>query len=73
MFLVKEGPRAEPLLHEALNRRENLPMVLWILGDIGGKHLEPEIRELSRDPDPTVARAAQDALEVLNQGLAAQR
>lgn len=73
MLLVKEGQRAEPLLHEALHRRENLPMVLWVLGDIGDKELVPEIREFSRDRDPSVARAAQDALRVLDQGLPAQR
>lgn len=69
MLLVKEGQRAEPLLHEAMHRRENLPMVLWVLGSIGDKELEPEIREFSRDRDPSVARAAQDALRVLDQGL----
>lgn len=73
MFLVKAGKDAESLLHEALERRENLPMVLWILGDIGDRRFEPEIRRLSRDGDPNVARAAQDALRLLDQSLPAQR
>jgi hypothetical protein len=73
MLLVKEGQHAEPLLHEAMHRRENLPMVLWVLGSIGDKELESEIREFSRDRDPSVARAAQDALRVLDHGLPAER
>jgi hypothetical protein len=65
MFLVKAGKHAEPLLEEALSRRENLPMVLSILGDIGSKKLEPNLRQLSSDRDPMVAQAAQNALRVL--------
>lgn len=65
MFLVQAGRRAEPLLEEALRRRENLPMVLSILASIGDRKFEPELREFSRDDDPKVAQAARDALRVL--------
>ncbi len=65
MFLVQAGKQAEPLLLEALARRENLPMVLSILGDIGDRRFEPELRRFSQDRDANVARAAQDALRVL--------
>jgi HEAT repeat protein len=73
MFLVKAGKDSEPLLEEALNRRENLPMVLWILGDIGDSRLEPEIRQFSDDLDPRVAGAARDALEGLRDHTSADR
>jgi hypothetical protein len=65
MFLVKAGKRAEPLLEEALARRENLPLVLSILGDIGSQRFEPDLRQLSSDGDPRIAQAAQNALRVL--------
>ena len=65
MFLVKAGRAAEPLLLEALERRENVPMVLAVLADIGDKSLEPRIAPFADDPDPDVARAAKDALKLL--------
>ncbi len=65
MLLVRAGKKADPLLREALARRENLPMVLSILGDIGDRQFEPELIRFSRDPDPLVAKAAQNALRVL--------
>jgi hypothetical protein len=65
MLLVQGGKRAEPLVAEAIRRREHLPIVLLIAGDIGASSLEPELRHLTTDPDPDVARAAHDALEIL--------
>ena len=65
MFLVRAGRRAGPLLHEALARRENLPMVLSILADIGDSSVEPELRQFAGDRDPQVAAAARNALRVL--------
>jgi hypothetical protein len=65
MLLVRGGKRAEPLLAEAIRRREHLPIVLLIAGDIGASSLAPELRHLTMDPDPDVARAAHDALEIL--------
>ena len=65
MFLVRGGRRAEPLVDEAIRRREHLPIVLLIAGDIGARRLEPDLRRLATDPDPDVARAARDALETL--------
>ena len=67
MFLVKAGSDSEKLLHEALSRRENIPMVLTVLADIGDSRLEPEIRAFSQDLDPNVAKAAREALRVLAQ------
>jgi hypothetical protein len=65
MLLVRAGVKSEALLIEALRRRENLPSVIPILTDIGSRRFEPEIRRLSQDLDPQVARAAQDALRLL--------
>jgi hypothetical protein len=69
MFLVQGGKRAEPLIAEAIARRQHLPSVLVIAGDIAASALEPELRRFTTDPDPTVARAAHDGLRIL----AAQR
>src|SRR5438445_12150763 len=65
MLLVRAGRRALRPLQEALAARENLPMVLSILGDIGQRQVEPQLRQFSKDPDPAVAQAARDALRVL--------
>jgi hypothetical protein len=53
------------LLEEALLRREHLPMVLALLADLDAHRYEPDLRALSRDPDPVVADAARQALKVL--------
>lgn len=66
MSLVQSGRRAEPLLEEALERRENVPMVLSILGDIGDPACEAVLARFTGDPDPEAARAAHDALRVLH-------
>jgi hypothetical protein len=65
MLLVKAGKKSEPLLLDALRQRENLPLVITILTDLGSRQFEPEIRRLSHDQDPQVARAAEDALRLL--------
>lgn len=65
ILLVRSGKRAEPLVTDAIRRREHLPIVLLIAGDIGASSLEPDLRHLSTDSDPDVARAATDALEML--------
>lgn len=65
MFLVKAGKRSVPLLEEAIERRENLPTVLIILGDIGDRRFEAELRRFIEDHDPGVAQAARDALRIL--------
>jgi len=65
MFLVQGGKRAEPLIAEAIARREHLPIVLVIAGDIGASALEPELRRFTSDSDHDVARAARDGLRIL--------
>lgn len=66
MFLAQSGKRAEPLVEEAIHRRQNLPMVLVIAGDIGAVRLKPELLRFTKDADPQVAKAAQDALRILD-------
>jgi hypothetical protein len=65
MFLAQAGKRAEPLIEEAIRQRRHLPTVLLIAGDIGAVRLEPELKRLTTDGDPEVAKAARDALRVL--------
>lgn len=65
MFLVRSGRKAEPLLQEAMQKGENLPMVLTLLGDLGDPECELALRKYCNDNNPEVARAAQDALKVL--------
>jgi hypothetical protein len=65
MFLAQAGKKAEPLLEEALAKREHLPLVLILLGDIGDPKYEGELRRFSHDPDLQVASAARSALHVL--------
>jgi HEAT repeat protein len=65
MMLVKSGRKAEPLLQEALNRRENVSTVLTVLGSIGDPSIEPEIRRFADDKDPRVSKAARDALRLV--------
>ena len=65
IFLTKSGKRAEALLIEAANRRENLPTVLTVLGSIGDPALIPQLQLFANDPNPEVAKAAREALKVI--------
>jgi HEAT repeat protein len=65
MFLVQADQQSEPLLKEALRRRENLPTILTVLGSMGDPEVEPELRKFSDDPDPLVSQAARDALKLM--------
>jgi|SRR5690242_15038755 hypothetical protein len=65
MFLVQAGKQAEPLVEEGIKRRVNLPMTLVMAGDIGAVSLKPELQRFASDPDPAVAKAAQDGLRIL--------
>jgi HEAT repeat protein len=65
MSLVQSGRRAEAVLQEALDRRETLPLVLSILGDIGDPASEGILSRFTDDSDPEIARSARDALRTL--------
>lgn len=64
-LLAKSGKRAEPLLQEALNRRESLPTILMVLGSIGGRSLIPQLQQFTDDQNPDVAKAAREAIKVI--------
>ena len=66
MFLVKSGRRALPALCDALARREQLPTVLTMLGDIAAPESEAEIAKFVDDTDPAVAAAARMAVDALS-------
>jgi hypothetical protein len=65
-FLTRAGKKAEPLLFDALRRRENVPAVLEVLGGIASEAAEREIRRHLDDPDPAVVEAATEAQKVVN-------
>lgn len=65
ILLTKSGKRAEPLLEEALVRREHLPIVLTVLGSIGDPALIPQLRKFTNDQNAEVAKAAQEAVKVI--------
>lgn len=65
MLLVRAGKKSEPLLQEALDKRENLPVVLTVIGSLGDRKFEAELRRFSHDADPDVAKAAKDALQLI--------
>lgn len=65
MLLVKSGRRALPLLRSAMANRENLPMVLAVVGSIGDPSMTVDLKRLVDDRDPSVAAAARDALRLV--------
>jgi hypothetical protein len=65
IFLVQAKHRSIPLLLEALDRRENVPMVLRVLADVGDTSVEHALQRWVRDSDPAVAAAAIDALKIV--------
>ncbi|HEV2722344.1 MAG TPA: hypothetical protein VG323_20155 [Thermoanaerobaculia bacterium] len=65
MFLVRNGNRSVPILREALARREEMPAILTMLGDIATDDAGALIRQYVDDQDPEVAAAARAALDIL--------
>jgi len=65
ILLVRAARKSEPLLKEALNKREHLPAVLTVIGSLGDSKFEPELRKFSFDADPDVAKAAKAALQLI--------
>ena len=65
ILLARSGKRAEALLLEAVSRRENVPTVLTVLGSIGDRALIPQLRQFTNDQNPDVAKAAREALKVI--------
>jgi hypothetical protein len=72
MFLVRNGRRALPVLRQALARREQLPTLLTILGDIAAPESEAEIARYTDDDEPEVAQAAELALDAWRRNRARQ-
>jgi hypothetical protein len=64
-LLARAGESAEPLVLDALRRRENLAVAIPLFGDVARPTQAHELEPLQRDPDPKIARAAKDAMEVL--------
>ena len=66
MFLVQTGQRAEPLLEEVLHKGQYLPMVINVLGSIGDPRIVSELRPFTKDRDPEIAQAAQEAIRAID-------
>jgi hypothetical protein len=66
MLLVRAGHRSAPLLRDALAAGHARPVVATLLADIGDQTSRPTLTALTGDPDATVAKAARDALRVLD-------
>lgn len=66
ILLARGGPKAEPVLLEALEKRQNPEMVLRVLGDVAGLQTKPLILPYIHDSDPKIADAAKDALKVID-------
>src|SRR5262245_63986648 len=49
ILLAKSGKRAKPLLQEALDRRENLPNVITVLGTMGDRALMSQLTSFVDD------------------------
>jgi hypothetical protein len=65
MLLTRAGRSAEPLLIDALRRREQIPAVLEVLAGIADDTAAREIERHLHDPDPDVVEAAQSAQRVV--------
>lgn len=72
-FLVQSGPKAVPLLLEALQGRKHVPLVLARLGEIADPATIPIVERFTRDPQPETARAAREALAVAKRLLEIRR
>ncbi|HMP01810.1 MAG TPA: hypothetical protein PKD86_15380 [Gemmatales bacterium] len=68
MLLTRAGRASLPLLGEAAERGEDLENVLPLLADLGDRTHEPLMRACaSRTDEPSVARAAQQAVKLLEE------
>jgi hypothetical protein len=65
VLLTRSGRSVEPLLVDALHRRENIPAVLEVLAGIADDTAEREIGRHLDDPDPAVVEAAESAQEIV--------
>lgn len=67
MLLVKGGRKSVPLIREAIDKRQHLESVLLIAADLGDPGLASRIPAFTDDPDPEVARAARDAVAIVEE------
>jgi HEAT repeat protein len=67
--LVAQGPRAVPVLAEALDDPHRSPVtraaLAWVLGQIGGADAESALERACADPEPAVASMAQQRMAAL--------
>lgn len=66
MALVKLGPRVCDHLLQAARAGRETAGVLRLLGDMGDRSLIPEVEPFLEAPDPAVAEAARESVEMLS-------
>lgn len=69
ILLVRGGRKSQVLLTEALEKGENLPLVLSLLGDVGDEATHLRLERYAHDTDPAVARSAKYALRAMESRL----
>ena len=65
VLLVRAATRSLPLLRENLKRGVAVALSLRLLGDIGAAEAVRDVEPLVGSSDPSIARAAADALRAL--------
>jgi hypothetical protein len=65
-LLTQAGSRSLPLLRDALERQQNLPMLLTMIGDVGDLDQASLLEHYVGDERSDVAKAAREALRVLS-------
>lgn len=65
MVLVKLGPRINPYLLASASQGMYTAKIVQVLGDHGDASVIPDLEEYARSPDPAVASAALESLEIL--------
>lgn len=65
MALVKLGPRNAEQLLTAARKGRSTASIVQLLGDMGERRFITDLQEFSRSPDPQIATAARDSIELL--------
>ncbi len=66
MLLVRGGEKAIPLFRESLDKGAPSPLLLRVIGDSGAIEFRDDLARYAESPDPQLARAAADALRLMN-------
>lgn len=65
MALVKLGPRNAEQLLSAARKGRGTASIVQLLGDMGERRFIADLQEFTRSPDPQIATAARESIELL--------